>query len=90
MRFLSRTFQSRLINGFREPFNNIYTGVDVYEAPDGGNAFVFKDFNKAGDWMWIRFNERQPKIFYHGVVLIQQRKRARYVLSKCRPKSINY
>jgi len=49
MWFLSRTFQGKLINGFREPFNNIYTGVAVYETPDDGNTFVFKDFNKAGE-----------------------------------------
>ncbi len=33
---------------FRELFNNMSSGVAVYEAVDNGQDFVFKDFNKAG------------------------------------------
>ena len=35
--------------GFRELFNNMRSGVAVYEAKDKGNDFVFKDFNRAGE-----------------------------------------
>lgn len=33
---------------FRELFNNMTSGVAVYEASDDGADFVFKDINKAG------------------------------------------
>jgi len=33
---------------FRELFNNMSSGVAVYEAVDDGSDFVFKDFNTAG------------------------------------------
>ncbi len=35
--------------GFRELFNNMRSGVAVYEAKDNGNDFIFKDFNLAGE-----------------------------------------
>lgn len=34
---------------YRELFDNMSSGVAVYEAKDDGNDFVFKDFNKAGE-----------------------------------------
>jgi len=34
---------------FRELFDNMSSGVAVYEAVDGGRDFVFKDFNKGGE-----------------------------------------
>jgi len=34
---------------FRELFDNMSSGVAVYEAVDDGRDFVFKDFNKAGE-----------------------------------------
>jgi PAS domain S-box-containing protein len=34
---------------FRELFENMSSGVAVYEAVDGGKDFVFKDFNAAGE-----------------------------------------
>ncbi|MBW1863264.1 MAG: PAS domain S-box protein, partial [Deltaproteobacteria bacterium] len=34
---------------FRELFNNMRSGVAVYEAKDNGNDFIFKDFNRAGE-----------------------------------------
>jgi two-component system sensor histidine kinase/response regulator len=34
---------------YRELFNNMKSGVAVYEAKDHGNDFVFKDFNKAAE-----------------------------------------
>ncbi|MBW1862133.1 MAG: PAS domain-containing protein [Deltaproteobacteria bacterium] len=34
---------------FRELFNNMGSGVAVYEAKDNGNNFIFKDFNRAGE-----------------------------------------
>ena len=34
---------------FRELFNNMSSGVAVYEAKDNGNDFIFKDFNRAGE-----------------------------------------
>ncbi|MBW1768278.1 MAG: DUF3365 domain-containing protein, partial [Deltaproteobacteria bacterium] len=36
---------------FKELFNNISSGVSVYEAKDNGNDFIFKDYNKAGERM---------------------------------------
>jgi PAS domain S-box-containing protein len=36
---------------FRELFNNMSSGVAVYEAVDDGSDFVFKDFNMAGQRM---------------------------------------
>jgi PAS domain S-box-containing protein len=36
-------------NRFRELFDNMSSGVAVYEAKDDGNDFIFKDFNKAGE-----------------------------------------
>ncbi len=36
---------------FRELFNNMSSGVAVYEAVDDGSDFVFKDFNIAGQIM---------------------------------------
>ena len=34
---------------FRELLDNMSSGVAVYEAIDGGNDFIFKDINKAGE-----------------------------------------
>ncbi|MFH1935427.1 MAG: PAS domain S-box protein [Pseudomonadota bacterium] len=34
---------------YRELFNNISSGVAIYEAKDNGNDFIFKDFNRAGE-----------------------------------------
>jgi PAS domain S-box-containing protein len=34
---------------FRELFDNMSSGVAVYEAIDQGKDFIFKDFNKAGE-----------------------------------------
>lgn len=34
---------------YRELFDNISSGVAIYEVRDNGNDFVFKDFNKAGE-----------------------------------------
>ncbi|MBU1086101.1 MAG: PocR ligand-binding domain-containing protein [Candidatus Omnitrophica bacterium] len=34
---------------FQELFNNMSSGVAIYEAVDNGADFVFKDFNKAGE-----------------------------------------
>ena len=34
---------------FRELFNNMSSGVAIYEAKDNGNNFIFKDFNRAGE-----------------------------------------
>lgn len=34
---------------FHELFENMSSGVAVYEAVDGGEDFVFKDFNRAGE-----------------------------------------
>jgi len=34
---------------FKELFDNMNSGVSVFEAVDGGNDFIFKDFNKSGE-----------------------------------------
>jgi PAS domain S-box-containing protein len=34
---------------YRELFNNISSGVAIYEAKDNGNNFFFKDFNRAAE-----------------------------------------
>lgn len=34
---------------YRELFNNIKSGVAIYEAVDNGKDFIFKDFNRAGE-----------------------------------------
>ena len=34
---------------FRELFNNMSSGVAIYEAKDNGNDFIFKDFNEAAE-----------------------------------------
>jgi two-component sensor histidine kinase len=34
---------------YKELFDNISSGVAIYEARDNGKDFVFKDFNKAGE-----------------------------------------
>ena len=36
---------------FRALFESINSGVAIYEAVDGGQDFVFKDFNRAGERM---------------------------------------
>ena len=36
---------------YHELFSNMHSGVAVYEAKDGGEDFVFKDFNRAGERM---------------------------------------
>lgn len=41
----SRTSSDHLFN---EIFNNISSGVAIYDSPDDGNSFIFKDMNKAG------------------------------------------
>lgn len=33
---------------FRELFNNMSTGVAIYDATEDGNDFIFKDINRAG------------------------------------------
>ncbi len=40
-------FQSEKV--FRELFDNISNGVAVYEGVKGGNNFIIRDFNKAGE-----------------------------------------
>ncbi len=34
---------------YRELFNNMSSGVAVYEAAEGGKDFIFKDFNSTGE-----------------------------------------
>jgi len=34
---------------YKELFDNIKSGVAIYDVKDNGNDFVFKDFNKAGE-----------------------------------------
>ena len=34
---------------YRELFDNMSSGVAIYEVRDNGNDFIFKDFNKAGE-----------------------------------------
>jgi PAS domain S-box-containing protein len=34
---------------YRELFNNISSGVAIYEVRDNGNDFIFTDFNRAGE-----------------------------------------
>jgi PAS domain-containing protein len=34
---------------FRELFDNMSSGVAVYESINGGEDFIFKDLNKAGE-----------------------------------------
>jgi PAS domain-containing protein len=34
---------------FRKLFENVSSGVAVYEATENGEDFVFKDFNKAAE-----------------------------------------
>ena len=34
---------------FRQLFENVSSGIAVYEASDNGNDFIFKDFNKAAE-----------------------------------------
>ena len=34
---------------YRELFNNIRSGVAIYDVIDGGRDFIFKDFNRAGE-----------------------------------------
>ncbi len=36
---------------FRELFDNMKSGVAVYEAVDGGNDFIFRDLNRAAEKM---------------------------------------
>lgn len=36
-------------NRFRELFDNMKSGVAGYEAIDGGNDFIFRDFNRAAE-----------------------------------------
>jgi len=46
-----RVFQQKLEkseNRFRELFNNMGSGVAIYEPVDDGNDFVFKDINDSG------------------------------------------
>ena len=37
---------------FRELFDNIGSGVAIYEAVNNGNDFIFKDFNKAAEKLY--------------------------------------
>lgn len=46
---LDITKQKKVEERYRELFNNMKSGVAVYEAIDGGKDFVFKDFNQAGE-----------------------------------------
>ena len=55
--------------GFRQLFENMRSGVAVYEAVDNGEDFIFKDFNKAAETSeHIKRNKildkRVNKIFY--------------------------
>ncbi len=36
-------------NRFKELFDNMSSGVAIYESEDGGNDFILKDFNKAAE-----------------------------------------
>jgi PAS domain S-box-containing protein/putative nucleotidyltransferase with HDIG domain len=38
-------------NRFKELFNNMSSGVAIYEAKDDGRDFIIKDFNRAGERM---------------------------------------
>jgi len=46
-----KTQQSLILSQqkYFELFDNMSSGVAVYEAMDNGNDFIFKDFNKAGE-----------------------------------------
>ncbi|VVB75916.1 Methanogenesis regulatory histidine kinase FilI [Candidatus Tiddalikarchaeum anstoanum] len=47
-----KKFEELLINSesrFKALFNNMKSGVSVYEAVNNGNDFIFKDFNKAAE-----------------------------------------
>jgi len=67
---------------FRELFNNMHSGVAVYEAVDGGADFVFKDLNKAGegisqvrkeDIIGRRVTEVFPRVREFGLFEVFQR-----------------
>ena len=45
---IARTLQESEAR-YRELFDNISSGVAIYEVRDNGKDFVFKDFNKAGE-----------------------------------------
>ena len=49
---------------FRELFNNIRSGVAIYEVKDYGNDFIFRDLNKAGEQL---ISENREKIVGHSV-----------------------
>jgi PAS domain S-box-containing protein len=36
---------------FRELFNNMSSGAAIYEVVDGGNDFIFRDFNRSAEQM---------------------------------------
>jgi len=67
---------------YRELFDNISSGVAVYEAVDNGEDFIFKDFNKAGerieglekkDVLGMRLAERFPGVKEFGLFEVLQR-----------------
>jgi PAS domain S-box-containing protein len=50
---------------FRELFDNISSGVAIYEARESGNDFIFSDFNKAGERI---DNERKEDLIGKSVL----------------------
>ncbi|MBN2434657.1 MAG: PAS domain S-box protein [Spirochaetes bacterium] len=47
-----KIFEEKMIvseNRFRQLFNNMSSGVAIYEVVDNGNDFVFREFNKAAE-----------------------------------------
>jgi PAS domain S-box-containing protein len=67
---------------FRELFENMSSGVAIYQVVDGGNDFIFKDFNKAGeridrvsrkDIIGTRVSEAFPSVREYGLLEIFQR-----------------
>ena len=67
---------------FRELFDNMSSGVAVYEAVDDGEDFVFKDFNLAGqriertakdELIGRRLTEAFPRVREFGLLEVLQR-----------------
>jgi PAS domain S-box-containing protein len=67
---------------FGELFENMSSGVAIYQVVDGGNDFIFKDFNKAGeridrvnrkDIIGKRISEAFPSVREYGLFEIFQR-----------------
>ena len=62
---------------YKELFNNISSGVAVYDVIDGGKDFIFKDFNKAaeridndkrGDLIGKSIFEMRPEVEKFGLI----------------------